>query len=372
MRNLLEINVVYVFDYELKSLIMAHHSTLVSFRNSLLLLLILGFNQLNYSQVQSSCDIPPELELNYSEDVKEMVLQRIQSQNSIYKDSIEIPQAFQDSIWQGLASIYNAFSIPERDTVYDIFCVHWDQPYELSYVITIGITEDCSWYENWENLNITTGIQELDDLLAYYGFSISAFSLISDAAYLETDKYLNLRALCDSLASFEQIEFAQKYSDITGDGNQINYVLNEDGAEYSFKIGFDDCPSGCQSHYTYHFQVYDDCSVSYLGETHADYGEFSIFPEPSYCNITNTSELGENEQSMEIYPNPAHESFSILSDNNHSFMVEIYSLTGKMIKSEMTNNSHIDIVDLKTGVYLVKIHSQNESPRTLKLFKTQH
>lgn len=351
---------------------MAHLSTLISFRHFFLVFLILGFNQLNYGQVKSSCDIPPELELNYSEDVKEMALQRIYQQNSTYKDSIEIPQIYQDSIWQGLASIYNAFGIPERDSVFDIHCIHWDVPWYLRHGVYIGITEDCPWYENWANLNILTGVSELDSLITKYGIELDYFGTNIHYGEFSINQDLNLTALCELIDAFSYIEYADPIS-IDGDGNQIHYQVNDDGSTIGFKIAYDDCPSGCQSHWTYHFQVYQDCSVDYLGYTHAEEnGVWSIIPQPSYCNITNTQELIENEEIIEIYPNPAHENFSILSDNNHDFTVEIYSLTGKMIKSEITRNSKIDITDLKTGVYLLKIKPQNKSPKTLKLFKTQH
>lgn len=70
-----------------------------------------------------------------------------------------------------------------------------------------------------------------------------------------------------------------------------------------------------------------------------------------------------------IYPNPAQSSFSI---NSNVSDIEIYDLTGKMVKSfkgEFTENDTFDISSLNTGMYIVKVEDGNNKTQTTKLVK---
>ncbi len=86
---------------------------------------------------------------------------------------------------------------------------------------------------------------------------------------------------------------------------------------------------------------------------------YQIFPRDSADIIPNGSiglrELGGVE--FGLYPNPAHNSVTIYSGSNSDKLVEIYSLSGKMIKS-FKSHSKTEIIDLQglpKGVYLVSI-----------------
>ena len=63
----------------------------------------------------------------------------------------------------------------------------------------------------------------------------------------------------------------------------------------------------------------------------------------------------ENIPSFKLYPNPAHSTIRI---NNYVNQIKIYSMTGSLIKSIKNTNS-IDVSDFNKGVYLIKIHSNN-------------
>ena len=57
-----------------------------------------------------------------------------------------------------------------------------------------------------------------------------------------------------------------------------------------------------------------------------------------------------------IYPNPVSDYIYIeLSDNSICTAIEIYSLDGRLVKSQTNNLSTIDISSLPMGVYIVKI-----------------
>jgi hypothetical protein len=137
-------------------------------------ILLLGILLMTNSnaQVASGCSIPQPLLTYYDEDVKHLALQRISFSGSPYTDSISIPYSLQDTIWKGLAAIYNC-NRPERDSVFDIYCIHDETNlHEIYHYIYVAVDTTASWFPNWVNNNITTGIPAFDSLLATYGFSI--------------------------------------------------------------------------------------------------------------------------------------------------------------------------------------------------------
>ena len=72
---------------------------------------------------------------------------------------------------------------------------------------------------------------------------------------------------------------------------------------------------------------------------------------------------------LSIYPNPTLGTFSI---NHLVTNVEIYSITGQLVKSFNTISSEnylFDVNDLSNGVYLVKAIDSNNSSKTMKLIK---
>ncbi|WP_299121921.1 T9SS type A sorting domain-containing protein [uncultured Winogradskyella sp.] len=60
-----------------------------------------------------------------------------------------------------------------------------------------------------------------------------------------------------------------------------------------------------------------------------------------------------------ISPNPAKEKININSNINIIDKVEIYSITGRIIKSLNQPNSAIDISNISEGIYIIKIFSSN-------------
>jgi len=70
-----------------------------------------------------------------------------------------------------------------------------------------------------------------------------------------------------------------------------------------------------------------------------------------------------------IYPNPSHTSFSV---NVNISDVEIYDLTGKLVKSykgHFTKTDAFDISSLISGIYMVKVLNKNNQIQTTKLIK---
>ncbi|WP_179349081.1 VPS10 domain-containing protein [Winogradskyella pacifica] len=70
-----------------------------------------------------------------------------------------------------------------------------------------------------------------------------------------------------------------------------------------------------------------------------------------------TSEVLYNNP-IQLYPNPANTSFSVQSDTN-VLAVTIYTISGKNVKTVTQPNAAIDVSDLASGVYLVKVKTIN-------------
>ncbi|WP_298117969.1 T9SS type A sorting domain-containing protein [Flavobacterium sp.] len=67
-------------------------------------------------------------------------------------------------------------------------------------------------------------------------------------------------------------------------------------------------------------------------------------------------------ENISIYPNPSNGIFNIASGNLSIEKVEVYDVTGKVIKSNSTgNNSSIDLTDASSGIYFVKITANEQS-----------
>ncbi|MFC0603149.1 lamin tail domain-containing protein [Winogradskyella pulchriflava] len=68
-----------------------------------------------------------------------------------------------------------------------------------------------------------------------------------------------------------------------------------------------------------------------------------------------------------IYPNPTNTGFiTITSANSDEINVQVFDILGKQIKNETLTNNTLNVSNLKSGVYLVKI-TQNNASTTKKL-----
>lgn len=70
---------------------------------------------------------------------------------------------------------------------------------------------------------------------------------------------------------------------------------------------------------------------------------------------------------VKMYPNPVQDYLSIRS-NLKITRVQVYSLLGELVMDRKTNLSRINLVDLNSGIYMIKIHS-NQYSVTKKLIK---
>ena len=70
-----------------------------------------------------------------------------------------------------------------------------------------------------------------------------------------------------------------------------------------------------------------------------------------------------NKFKLNIFPNPVSDTFTIqLNQNYHNIEVEILSISGKLIRKIKSKNSarqNIDITDLSSGMYFLKVKADS-------------
>ena len=89
----------------------------------------------------------------------------------------------------------------------------------------------------------------------------------------------------------------------------------------------------------------------------------------TWADVTPTT-LSNNEFDLDkvsIYPNPTDSGFvTINSTTNGTLDVQVFDLLGKQVKNETLTNNTLDVSNLNTGMYIVKI-TQNNASITKKL-----
>ncbi|MCK9254589.1 MAG: T9SS type A sorting domain-containing protein [Bacteroidales bacterium] len=119
------------------------------------------------------------------------------------------------------------------------------------------------------------------------------------------------------------------------------------------------------------FDIHNDASqflfynVSGTWENSSIPGALMLRPVFEYEPIEQTNIFEENFAEFQIYPNPANNFINIESFSNND-IVQIFDFTGKLLLSTASKNQ-IDISDLSSGIYIVKLISNFVNYKTQKL-----
>jgi hypothetical protein len=329
-------------------------------KNIYYLAILCILNATSFAQVQSSCEVTSDLEYYYKRDAADLAINRLFTSNSPDTGQIIIPSVHQDSIWRGLAAIFNASTIPERDSVFDIYCIHNNSLWTKMLLphIYIEVDTSVSWTNNWLNGEIVTGYSELDDFISTYHYSIFSTNPNYATVVIYSDSIINSFAVSDSLTSFTGIEAAEPIP-MTIDANRIEYSVEGEYQYFTFTLAWGDCMAGCIYKHKWEFKVhYSNCTVEYLGlETNAN----NNFPNPINCNITSVSDININPDIISIYPNPSIDKISIKGESIQN--IELLNGIGQFITSIRPNSNQttINIEDLKPGLYFLKIDIDGQS-----------
>ncbi|MBI4930223.1 MAG: T9SS type A sorting domain-containing protein [Bacteroidetes bacterium] len=322
-----------------------------------------------HGQVSSSCILPTVLQTAYDKDVHHLAMSRMFQIKTPDTSLFIIPQTYKDTIWEGLSAIFNT-TIPERDSVFDIYCVHhYSVEYQPWFFYTdVNVNTSYSWTTAWQNSQMTTGYTQLDNFLATYGFSFVYWYSFGSGATLVTNQQLNIFAINDSLEKFNGVNSAS--SGVIGDGNIINYNVTGNNREYEFSLGCGDCPAGCTGRYKWKFTVYPNCSVLFNGAIDMTNGQ--ICPSAVNCNISTSvhDNLSKNN-SFTITPNPFSTQTTLQTNNplrNATLTVDnCFGQTVAQIKniSGQTITFHRD--NLASGLYFVRLTEENKTIAVDKL-----
>jgi len=320
----------------------------------LFLIVLIGIQSLYGQIIPSSCNAPDSVILKYIDDADRLALYKIQRLNLPESDSIQIPKIHSDSILNALIAVYNARTIPERDTVINI---HTFPDYDLD-VINIAANPDLPWMQQLKNGIIPTGHPGIDSLIATYQLTFRRYHdypdhLQYDLASLKSPTNLNIAALAALFEEIPEVVFAEENKYI-GDGMNIYESIFADHIQLIYYHGSGDCMLGCIYRRYWKFKVYYDCSVEFCG---------------SYNNL-NTA-LGSNEpdsKMVSIFPNPFED---LIRVNGFSvpFNYKITNLHGQILTSGISDRMEIgNLAHLKSGLYFVSIQTDNLS-YTFKILK---
>lgn len=106
-------------------------------------------------------------------------------------------------------------------------------------------------------------------------------------------------------------------------------------------------------------------SVTGLGAEY--YGDYQLLVRYASDIAEALSVNNFNANSFSLYPNPTNTgSVSISSTTNEAMNVQVFDILGKQVKNQTVTNNTLNVSNLKSGVYVVKI-TQNNTSTTKKL-----
>jgi len=73
-----------------------------------------------------------------------------------------------------------------------------------------------------------------------------------------------------------------------------------------------------------------------------------------------------NEKSINLFPNPVNDILNINGNSNEDYFYQIYDLTGKVISKGKFINNKINVSQLKTGIYLIRVNDSKEVTKIIK------
>jgi hypothetical protein len=326
----------------------------------LAILLMIWFT--GHSQVNSSCSITKELREAYEDDIYWLAYNRIIETNSPFRDSLKIPIEVEDTIRTGLAAIFNASFIPERDSVFDIYCIHHEICTGQLNTLYVFVDTSYSWTNQWKNNETITGYDELDKFLSDYNYKLQNFA---GYGILISDDHINFDKFTDSLKKFNGI------TDVWQGGttcchNDLFYEKTYFHQYFTFDLGFGHGIMICPNHYIWKFDIDNNCSVNLIESRH----EVSDPGYPDNMKIKNcyiTSEIrnpNEIKSFINISPNPANGFITIKSESKLNYSVSDYDLFGrKVYANKFTERLEINLSDYQSGLYFIGVSNEENTIR---------
>ncbi|PZW43828.1 putative secreted protein (Por secretion system target) [Mesonia algae] len=291
-----------------------------------------------YSITSSSCDIEatvPSPECEPSSNVSNIAALREGTVGNIYTLTGEAFLTYQQSF-------RNQKYI--QDATAAILIDDNDGNITTTYTVGDGIT------------NITGELSEFNGIMQFIpesdpGEATSNNNDVAPQVLMVADFMANSEIYESELIAFADVTIA----DIAeGDGTYQtgeNYDLTQGSDVTTLRTNFFDA--------AYIGTALPSSTVNVVGIASQFNDEGQIFPTNVDANLSASSNTLTN---VSIYPNPSNTGLvTIETASNEAAAVEVYNLLGKQVISQTLTNSTLNVANLSSGVYLVKVSVEGKS-----------
>lgn len=312
-----------------------------------LLLILLASIYCNAQTIPSSCSAPDSVLQMYRRDAQGLALQRIIRFNSPYADSVLIPDQWTDSILRAMVAVYNATTLPARDSVVTYYKVHSYFYSQALTTHTMLISSAVPWIADIISKTFPTRNDSVNKLMLKYGIHETSYYGPFPGyyrIYFTNDSNCNVRGL-DS--AWNHIQPMEVDNEIYGTGPEIFLdTMMDSVVQLRYRYACGDCPSGCTVWRDWVFRVYNDCSVEYLGSK----GDKI---EGMDCIQLLVPPVVKAQPT--IYPNPFSNQLIVKGINKRTAYVISNALGQVCLSGFADSNGHINTGSLNAGIYFIKL-----------------
>ena len=300
--------------------------------------------------VPSSCVAADSITKKYRTDAARLSVRNTYQNNTTYKDSIWIEAGLRNFYQRALLSVYNATSIPARDTVVSLFNIHTNLNPELN-AMHIMAPPAQTWMLELKANQSPTSNPTVNNLMNKYSLQFTYYqNNINDKVIFTSDSNLNMAPLVLAFQNAQGVASAS----LEPGFNDVKNIVDTIGTGFvklSYSLGWGSCADGCDLRRYWHFKVFSDCSVEYLGATGA-----SLF--------LGMNPVNQDNNTLTLYPNPVQEGLNLKTeDQTLPLMISITDVTGKIVmKAEITQlQQQLNIAGLEPGLYFLNAEGNNKN-----------
>lgn len=325
------------------------------------LFLIGSFQAVQAQTVASDCTAPDSIKMKYMTGADMLALKEIFARDLSYKDSVEIPQFWTDTILRPMLAVYNATALPARDTVVNIYMIR--TPYGYAHNFS-GCKADTSlfWVQNFKNGIVPCGYEPIDNMMDKYGLSLYHYDghpmVATGGIMLKSDSNYNVAAMANEFLAIPGVVYSGYPGMFTTNTRDLADTIYSDRIELTYSYHWGDCMSGCYMARYWKFIVYPDCSVEYGGS----YGD-PLTPT-TIASLMPEAAIG-------IHPNPFSSALNVNNPEKLKGQITLYDVLGRQVLSQPlpTENGEINTATLAPGLYTYRITNGEGLFKTGRLLK---
>lgn len=216
---------------------------------------------MNFNMTQAdTSSIDRETLEKYRTDAGTLAVQYVKKRDSTV---IRIPDKIVNTFYSGLLHIHNSPSEDARlvTRTYSIRPRSFGAAYDLSF----SFDSSASWGKAWAEGKRLSGNEAIDELITAYNLQLEKVfkyeSLGKSVARFSSHKPLNMEALARLFEKQTEIQDADASSFLVGGSPDLQADVNPRSLEFTFSLGWGDCPAGCIYHHFWRFHVFRDGRV---------------------------------------------------------------------------------------------------------------